>query len=487
MTSNSNDYENKVNGRTCDSLSKFVNSLSEGFELLELIFDIHGNVVDFRFLEVNPAYENQTGLKAANIIGKLKKENAPAREQRWYDYAIKAVKTGKILNYEYYNDKINRCFETQFIPISTNQIAVLFRDITERKKIEEESSRNSRRISEIIESISDDFMVLDKNWNYVYANSQAAKLVGLEPKNIVGKNFWELFPQNRRTFIEENLQEAMKKKEIRRFELFGQYSHKCKLITTYPSVDGIVLIAADITERKLLEQQLQEKERLAAIGQTAGMVGHDIRNPLQAIAGDLYLIENDIASLQSSETKKSLQESAKSIQGNLMYIAKIVEDLQDYARALKPSLDLVRVDKVIEEVMLIVPVESNHQVIFDIATDLPAFSSDFSMLKRIITNLVQNAIQAMPTSGNLTIHAYHKDSRIFISVEDTGIGIPEEIKSKIFMPMMTTKSKGQGLGLAVVKRLVEALNGKISFESQERKGTTFTIEFPLSDSKRMQK
>ncbi len=481
MTFNSyNHQDNEASSRTCDSLTKFVNSLSEGFELLELIFDKQGNVIDFIFLEVNPAYENQTGLKASNIIGKLKKENAPAREQRWYEYAIQAVKTGKTLTYEYYNDRINRYFETEFIPLTTNQIAVLFKDITERKKIEEEASLNSRRISEILESISDDFMVLDQNWNYVYANSQAAKLVGLEPETIVGKNFWELFPQNRGTFIEKNLQEAMEKKEIRRFELFGQYSQKCKLITTYPSVDGIVLIAADITERKLLEQQLKEKERLAAIGQIAGMVGHDIRNPLQAIAGDLYLIENDVASLQNSETTKSLQESAKSIQGNLMYIAKIVEDLQDFARPLKPNFELVRIDKVIEEVMLIVPVESNIQVIFDIATDVPTFTSDFSMLKRIITNLVQNAIQAMPNSGNLTIHASHRNSRITISVEDTGIGIPEEIKSKIFMPMMTTKSKGQGLGLAVVKRLVEALNGTISFESHEGKGTTFTIEFPIN-------
>lgn len=86
-------------------------------------------------------------------------------------------------------------------------------------------------------------MVLDHRWNYVYANSQAAKLVGLKPEDIVGKNFWDLFPQNRGTYIERNLREAMEAKKIRRFELFGQYSLRYKLITTYPSVDGIVLIA----------------------------------------------------------------------------------------------------------------------------------------------------------------------------------------------------------------------------------------------------
>jgi signal transduction histidine kinase len=200
---------------------------------------------------------------------------------------------------------------------------------------------------------------------------------------------------------------------------------------------------------------------------------------LQAIAGDLFLIEDDVASLDDGETKKSLQESITSIQANVMYIAKIVEDLQDYARPLKPNFEQVRIDKVIEEVMLIVPVSSGHEVVLNLEADLPSFASDFSMLKRIMTNLVQNALQAMPNSGRLTINACQKDDRILISIEDTGVGIPEEVKPKIFMPMMTTKSKGQGLGLAVVKRLVEALNGAITFESQEGKGTIFTVELPL--------
>ena len=105
--------------------------------------------------------------------------------------------------------------------------------------------------------------------------------------------------------------------------------------------------------------------------------------------------------------------------------------------------------------------------------------TDPTFMKRALTNLINNAIQAMPDGGELTVTAYEKEKSVIITVGDTGVGIPENVKPLIFKPLMTTKAKGQGLGLAVVKRLVEALGGQIGFESQEGKGTTFTIELPI--------
>lgn len=102
------------------------------------------------------------------------------------------------------------------------------------------------------------------------------------------------------------------------------------------------------------------------------------------------------------------------------------------------------------------------------------------MLKRAFINLIQNAVQAMPNGGTLKINAQRQGNHVFISVEDTGEGIPEEVKSKLFTPLFTTKSKGQGFGLAVVKRLVEAQDGKITFNSHKGKGTTFTIQLPIN-------
>ncbi len=112
--------------------------------------------------------------------------------------------------------------------------------------------------------------------------------------------------------------------------------------------------------------------------------------------------------------------------------------------------------------------------------ELPKVRTDPIILKRVLLNLATNAIQSMQEVGKLTIHTSQNRhaEHIVITVKDTGVGIPEEIKSKIFTPLFTTKAKGQGFGLAVVKRLVEGLGGKVTFESEESKGTEFRIELP---------
>jgi signal transduction histidine kinase len=105
--------------------------------------------------------------------------------------------------------------------------------------------------------------------------------------------------------------------------------------------------------------------------------------------------------------------------------------------------------------------------------------ADGTFLRRALTNLVNNALQAMPDGGELALTAQKQENSVVITVSDTGKGIPESVKANLFTPLITTKAKGQGLGLAVVKRLVEGLNGKVSFESEEGKGTKFIIRLPL--------
>ena len=120
----------------------------------------------------------------------------------------------------------------------------------------------------------------------------------------------------------------------------------------------------------------------------------------------------------------------------------------------------------------------NVKVNVKVETEAKKVVADCTFINRIMYNLVNNAVQAMPKGGQLTIHIYKEAKETVISVNDTGVGIPEAVKGKLFTPMFTTKSKGQGFGLAVIKRMTESLGGTVSFESQEGKGTTFTIRFP---------
>jgi len=235
---------------------------------------------------------------------------------------------------------------------------------------------------------------------------------------------------------------------------------------------------------KRQKKQLKEAERLAAIGQTAGMVGHDIRNPLQAIICELYLAKVEMHDMPKSKTKDTIFESIAFIEEQVSYINKIVSDLQDYARPLRPEFNDSNITDTIEASIETISIPQNIHLNVQAEKQIPKIKLDHLLLKRVLVNLITNSVQAMPNGGKLTIKARVNSSDLFISVEDTGVGIPNEIKHKIFLPLMTTKSKGQGFGLAVAKRLVEAQNGTITFESERGNGTKFTISFPLTSTGR---
>jgi PAS domain S-box-containing protein len=225
--------------------------------------------------------------------------------------------------------------------------------------------------------------------------------------------------------------------------------------------------------------KLKDAERLAAIGETAGMVGHDIRNPLQTITSSVYLMKEEMKSLSERVKKEELTESLATIEDQVAYINKIVSDLQDFVKPLNPKIEEVDLRKLVKDAFLSSAIPENIKALMLIAEDLPKLVVDRYLIKRLLINLITNAIQAMPNGGTLTVKATQKDCMALISVEDTGLGIPEENRNKIFKPLFTTKSKGQGFGLSVCKRLVEAHNGgSITFESEVGKGSKFTIKVP---------
>ena len=178
------------------------------------------------------------------------------------------------------------------------------------------------------------------------------------------------------------------------------------------------------------------------------------------------------------EGKQAMEENLVEIEKNIDYINKIVADLQDYAKTTQSSPQETNLKELCCELIQKITVPENIETSCEIEGSVKISFVDRNILKRALGNLISNAVQAMPNGGKLTLRAFQKEADLVITVSDTGMGIPEKVKSKLFTPFFTTKSKGQGLGLAVVKRMIEALNGTVTFESIEGNGTTFIVRLP---------
>jgi signal transduction histidine kinase len=207
------------------------------------------------------------------------------------------------------------------------------------------------------------------------------------------------------------------------------------------------------------------------------MVGHDLRNPLQATAGTLYLVKK----LLSSRHVEDMMEAVKLLEklhNQVYYMDKIVSDIQDYARPVGAKLIETNVPDLIREATSDARIPRTVQCSMIIEGDLSNAMTNPILLKRVLTNLINNSVQAMPKGGRLTITALKHQDLLTVSVQDTGVGIAPASLEKIFNPFFTTKAQGQGLGLVVSKRLVEAQGGTITVKSKMGEGSTFTITIP---------
>ncbi len=301
--------------------------------------------------------------------------------------------------------------------------------------------------------------------------------------------------------LEKSLQKVTSNLEVIRQEIKTEKGRWYQMrirpyVTSEKKVSGAILSFSDVTEIKRLESEKQaytdgleqqvrvqagklvDAETLSAIGKTAGMVGHDIRNPLQSIVSDIYLAKNELSEMPEGKAKEGIKESLEGVEKNVEYINKIVQDLQDYARPNVPVAKETDLEALCQEVVKNGGIPENINAACKINTNAKKIITDQSMLQRILSNLVNNSVQAMPRGGKLEVFAYLDADCTVIEVQDSGGGIPEEARSRLFTPLFTTKAKGQGFGLAVVKRLTETLGGTVTFESQEGKSTKFTVRLP---------
>ena len=235
------------------------------------------------------------------------------------------------------------------------------------------------------------------------------------------------------------------------------------------------------TEIDMYKAKLRENERLAGIGQTASMVGHDLRNPLQTVTLASYLLRKKFlgdTSLELSDAEV-MRSQLDTLDAQIFYMNKIVADIQTYSQEANPKLERSDILDIAREVLPSLTVPFNVKVSVVDNPSLPKVEVDSLMMKRVFTNLMLNGIQAMPGGGSLTVFAEDTKNEVVVSIRDTGVGIAENEFVKLFTPFRTTKSKGMGLGLVASKRIVEAHNGELRVESVVGVGTRFYFSLPV--------
>ena len=234
-----------------------------------------------------------------------------------------------------------------------------------------------------------------------------------------------------------------------------------------------VMVAARTRELEEAQERLVRQERLAVLGQLAGGIGHELRNPLGVLSNAVYYLK-----MVLSDTDETVSEYLDIMSEEIYKSEKIISGLLDFSRTQTPAKATVSLDTVIAQALKNSPPPEGIRRIDEIASDVPDLFIDPVQIAIVLSNLVTNAYQSMPQGGTLTLGAKPENSRVVVWVEDTGCGIPSENLAKVFEPLFTTKSRGIGLGLALSRNLVTANGGTLEVTSEEGKGTVFRLTLP---------
>jgi len=228
------------------------------------------------------------------------------------------------------------------------------------------------------------------------------------------------------------------------------------------------------------QEQLVRHEKLVTLGQLAGGVGHELRNPLGAIKNAAYFLN-----MALEEPEPEVKEMLDVLEREVATSERIISSLLEFARPKPPTQRKVNVNDVLQEALSRITVPENIEVISQPDKSLPKILADPDQLAQVFANIILNGIQAMPKGGRLMVKSEIPSAGwVAISVTDTGAGIPEENLGKLFEPLFTTKAKGIGLGLAFTSTLVEGNGGTIEVQSEVGKGSTFTVKLPIGGGKK---
>jgi signal transduction histidine kinase len=239
-----------------------------------------------------------------------------------------------------------------------------------------------------------------------------------------------------------------------------------------------VALQQEMAEHQRAEEQLRRSERLAAIGTTVAKLAHEIGNPLNGMSTSLQLLERYLA--QGKATDDLLAEIVQDLHGEIHRLQSLLQDLRIFHR---PQLLSLRPTNLAVMAAEVLRTQASHYIELGIRleqslpVELPSVRADSDKLAQVLLNLYKNAVEAMPEGGVLTIRGTYTEEQVRLEVEDTGIGIPEQVD--IFEPFVSNKAEGTGLGLAIVKQIVEAHGGTLTYKSAPGQGTTMALTLPV--------
>ncbi|MFA5411223.1 MAG: PAS domain S-box protein [Candidatus Omnitrophota bacterium] len=482
---------------------KFVSKVIENADAFIIYVDHHKKISI-----CNRKVEDIIAKKREEIIGNnlldiLYPADTGARKQQMFEAIIDNSITYKRPN-SFEDMVLDKNRQERFISWNVTPIVsqddrlegILFigSDLTDLKEREASFQKRDETIKDIFSNIKDYalYMVnLDGNITYYAMGSEM--MFGWQKNEIIFKHVSILHTEEdakvKLPFILEQTKQSGRHEEAeislvrKNGESFPVILTASKLLDSEGKLTGYIFIAKDITERKKLEYQILQSEKLAAIGQLAAGMAHEISNPLFVISGRLEML------LHRKRLLKGLfwniGTDLKIINEQSDRIRKLVDRMLKFARQGTMNLEVIDINDVIESVLPLLAyqklVDVKVEVEKELVKDLLFVKGDLNQLQEVFLNLFMNAYQAMPKGGKLSIRTRNlPDKFAEIRISDTGSGIPEQGLKNLFMPFFSTKKEGTGLGLSICYNIIRNHNGKIEVESVPNKGTTFIIKLPLA-------
>ncbi len=523
---------------------RLFNEMTSGFAVHEIMIDEAGKPFDYRFIVVNKAFEEMTGLRNEDIKGKTVKEVLPKTENYWIETYGKVAITGETLTFENYAQELDTYYEvTAYSPLKY-QFATIIDDITEAKKIQNLIKDQEEKYRIIVENQSDYVVKLDANHQIIYANPKFHRTLKLTETEVIGHNFFQIIPKEHRAcFLDlfndfNNMEKYFASKECKDQKTGTWINWTIKAITQNENeIDYFIAIGHDITEIKKGQDQIEklnseleekviqrtmqlqnvvtqlreenedhkktkmqlevaksqiekalneERELNQMKTRFISMVSHEYRTPLTVILSSSYLIDRLIKKGEELKVEMHLEK----IQSGVKQMTNLLEDVIAVGKSeegvLLPKLQYFDFNSLINTIIdEIFSIDSRmHKISLKFFLQNEIIFSDPKMMRQILNNLLTNSCKYSKIGTEVVITVTETEENLVIDVTDQGLGISEEDMKQLFTPFFRNKQHigaipGSGLGLTIVKKSIEALNGRLLVKSKLNEGSTFSVLFPL--------